>query len=194
MREKSLSWREFQTNKDELEESLEEILVEANKGDMITLNTHHPPRSHEHLSPPTTFHEPPSFFPTPPTPKTLNPNFCQSISEPLLKAPNFELRAFEELVRSKSKKSPTSTIQISKGHEEKRASKIKGKLFEWLILFQPYNESRKGGNHLNWFEDKSFLTRGGWWRSLHALDLKEANQLSNFILLFKGWINHPYFV
>jgi len=43
----------FQTNEDELKETLEEILVETNKGDMLTLNTHHPPRSHEHLSLPT---------------------------------------------------------------------------------------------------------------------------------------------
>jgi len=52
----------FQTNEDELEETLEKILVEANKGDMLTLNTHHPPRNHEHLSLPTTFHEPPSLL------------------------------------------------------------------------------------------------------------------------------------
>jgi len=42
-----------------------------------------------------------------------------------------------------------SIIQINKGHEEERASKIKGKLFEWLILFQPCNESRRGGKYLN---------------------------------------------
>ena len=33
----------FRTNEDELEETLEEILVEANKGDMLTLDTHYPP-------------------------------------------------------------------------------------------------------------------------------------------------------
>ena len=68
-----------QKNGDVFEETLEEILVEANKGDMLTLNTHNPPRSHEHLSLPTTFYEPQALSPIPPTPKTLNKNFCQSI-------------------------------------------------------------------------------------------------------------------
>ena len=70
-------------------------------------------------------------------PKTLNPNFCQSISEPLLKAPNLALRVFEEVVRSISTQSPLSTIRISKGIEKKRVSRIKRDLFAWLLLFQP---------------------------------------------------------
>ena len=102
-------------------EIFEEVVVEADEGEVLSLDTHHPLRSHKHLSLPTTFHEPPTLSPIPPTPKTLNKNFCQSISEPLLKAPNFELRAFEELVRSEYKKSPTSTIQISKGRAKKRS-------------------------------------------------------------------------
>ena len=75
--------------------------------------------------------------------KTLTQNFCQFISEPLLKAPNSELRAFEEVVRSMFKESPKCNTQLSKGHEKKRVSKFKGDLFEWLILFQPYNELRR---------------------------------------------------
>jgi len=70
-------------------------------------------------------------------PKTLNPNFCQSISEPFLKAPNLALRVFEEVVRSMSTPSPTSTIQISKGRKKKSVSRAKRDLFAWLILFQP---------------------------------------------------------
>jgi len=49
---------------DELEETMEEIVVEADEGEMLTLDTHHPPRSHEHL------------------------NLFLTFSEPLLKAPN----------------------------------------------------------------------------------------------------------
>ena len=81
--------------------------------------------------------EPPNLSPIPPTPKTLNKNFCQSISEPLLKAPNLALRSFEEVVRSMSTQSPMFTIQISKGRNKQRVSKIKRDLFAWLILFQP---------------------------------------------------------
>ena len=127
----------FQTSEDELQETVEEILVEANKGDMLTLNTHHPPRSHEHLSLPTTFYEPPILSPTPTPPKTLKPNFCQSISKPFLKAPNSTLRAYEEMVQSMFKESPSSPIPISKGKVKKRVSKYKRDLFDWLILFQP---------------------------------------------------------
>ena len=68
-------------------------------------------------------------------PQTLNPNFCQSISEPFLKAPNLALRVFEEVVRSMSTPSPPSTIQISKGRKKKRVSRAKRDLFAWLILF-----------------------------------------------------------
>jgi len=118
-------------------EIFEEVVVEADEGEVLSLDTHHPLRSHKHLSLPTTFHEPLTFSPTPPMPKALTQNFCQLHSEPLLKAPNFELRAFEELVRSKYKKSPTSTIQISEGRVKKRVSKFKRDLFSWLILFQP---------------------------------------------------------
>ena len=43
---------------DEFEETSEEIVVEADKGDMLTLGTNNPPRSHEHLSLFLTFGEP----------------------------------------------------------------------------------------------------------------------------------------
>jgi len=36
-------------------------------------------------------------------------------------------------------------------------------------------EPRSEGNYLHRFVDKSFLTRGGWWRSLHASWFREAN-------------------
>jgi len=59
------------------EETLEEIVVEADEGEMLTLGTDHPPRSHEHQ------------------------RLFLTFSEPLLKAPNSELRAFEERVQGK---------------------------------------------------------------------------------------------
>jgi len=145
---------------------------------MLTLDTYHPLKSKENLSILfITFGEPSTFFPTPPTPKALKQIFCQVHSKPLLITPNLDLRVSEEVVHDMFGESPRYNIQINKGHEEKRASKIKGKLFEWLILFQPYNESRRGGNYLNWFGDKSFPTRGGWWRSLYAPWFKESNQV-----------------
>jgi len=39
----------------------EEIVVEADKGEMLTLDTHHPPRSNEHLGLLITFDELPIF-------------------------------------------------------------------------------------------------------------------------------------
>jgi len=112
---------------------------------MLTLDTYHPPKGKENRSILfMTFGEPPTFFPTPPTTKALKQTFCQLNSKPLLTTPSPELRASEEVVRTMFKESPKYNIQISKGHEEKRSSKIKGKLFEWLILFQPSNEARRG--------------------------------------------------
>jgi len=35
---------------DNFEETLEEIIIEADDGDMLTLGTKHPPMSHEYLS------------------------------------------------------------------------------------------------------------------------------------------------
>ena len=62
-------------SKEEIEENngddLEEIVVEADEGDMLTLNTQHPPRSNEHLDPLITFHEPPTLSCTPPISPTL---------------------------------------------------------------------------------------------------------------------------
>jgi len=42
----------------DFEETLEEIIVEADEGEMITLSTNHPPKSHNHLSVLLTFHDP----------------------------------------------------------------------------------------------------------------------------------------
>ena len=79
----------------------------------------------------------PNPSPTHPKAKTLPQNFCQSIMEPLLKAPNSELIDFEEVVRSMLTKSPTFIIPNSTGKGKKRVSRFKRDLFSWLILFQP---------------------------------------------------------
>ena len=55
----------------------------------------------------------PNPSPTHPKAKTLPQNFCQSVSEPLPKAPNSELRDFEEVVRSMLTKSHTFIIPKS---------------------------------------------------------------------------------
>ena len=36
----------------------EEVVIEADEGEIFAMDTHHPPRIHEHLSLPTTFYEP----------------------------------------------------------------------------------------------------------------------------------------
>ena len=118
-------------------DNLGEIVAEADKGEMLTMDTHHPPRSNEHLSLVITFDEPLNLSPTPPITKTLKQNFCLSIPESLLEAPNSELRACEEVVQSWYKESPMYNTQISKGSERTRVSKFNRELCEWLILFQP---------------------------------------------------------
>ena len=97
----------------------------------------------------TTFGEPSIDFPAPPTPKALNTNFYQIKLEPSLPTPNHALRVRRNVVLDIFKESLTSHTQISKGYEEKRASKVKKDLVAWLILFQPFHEERRGGNHLN---------------------------------------------
>jgi len=87
--------------------------VEADEGDMLTLDTHHPPRSHEHLI------------------------LFLTSREPSLNAPNSELRAIKPVVQTKPEGSPTNNIQTSKGNDWKRISKVKIDLSEWMILFQP---------------------------------------------------------
>ena len=85
-------------------------MVEADEGQMPTLDTHHPPKGKEHCSLLfISFGEPPNLSSTPASPKTLKQNFFQFISEPLLKAPNSELRAYEEVVQSMFKESPRYT-------------------------------------------------------------------------------------
>ena len=78
-----------------------------------------------------------SPLPTHPLAQTLTQNFCPFILEPLPKAPNFEVRAYEEVVQSMFKEPPLYNTQISKGNARTRVSKIKRDLFAWLILFQP---------------------------------------------------------
>ena len=78
-----------------------------------------------------------SPLPTHPLAQTHTQNFCPFILEPLPKAPNFEVRAYEEVVQSMFKEPPLYNTQISKGNARTRVSKIKRDLFAWLILFQP---------------------------------------------------------
>ena len=125
-------------------------MVEADEGDMLTIDTHQPPKGKEsrsilYLS----LGEQSTNFPTPPTARALKTNFCQMKLKPSLTIPNLELRVSNEVVPSMFKESLTSHVQVSKGHEEKRASKFKEELFAWLILFQPFNEERRGGNYLS---------------------------------------------
>jgi len=40
------------------------------------------------------------------------------------------------MVQNKSEESPPNNLQISKGNDRKRVSKIKRELFECMILFQ----------------------------------------------------------
>ena len=97
-------------------DDLEEIMAEADKGEMLTLDTHHPPKGKEHRSLLyISFGDPPNLSPTPPKTKTLKQNICPFIPEPLLEAPNSELRACEEVVQRKFKESPMCHTQISKG-------------------------------------------------------------------------------
>jgi len=118
--------------------TLEEIEIEAEEGEILPLDTHHPPKDKEdHSLLSISFGEPLNVSPTHPITKTLKSNFCHPIAEPLLNAPNSELRVLKEVVQSKTKKSPMSNIQISKGKVEERVSKFKRDLFSWLILFQP---------------------------------------------------------
>ena len=124
---------ELEEKKEEDEgDDLEEIEIEADEGEMLTLDTYpHPPKGKENQSILfMTFGEPSTFFPPPPTPKALKLNFRQVHSKPLLTTPSLELRVSEEVVHDMFKESPRYNIQINKGHEEKRASKITGKLFE----------------------------------------------------------------
>ena len=109
---------------------LEEVMEEATEGELLILRR----VSSQHKG---VKDEQSNLSPTPPISQTLNQNFCHFILEPLLNAPNSELRAFEEVVQSNSNESPTCNTQISKGKEKKRVSKIKRDLFAWLILFQP---------------------------------------------------------
>ena len=91
-------------------------MVKDDEGEMLTLDTHHPPKGKEHRSLFfLSFGEPPKLSPTSPTPKTIKQNFSQLIPESSLKAPNSELRAYEEAVQSMFKEYPMYNTQISKG-------------------------------------------------------------------------------
>ena len=104
-----------------------------------------------------------SPLPTHPLAQTLTQNFCPFILEPLPKAPNFELRAYEEVVQSMFKEPPLYNTQISKGNARTRVSKIKRDLFAWLILFQPeLKQAPSQVSHASSirFEDESPSTTG----------------------------------
>ena len=102
-----------QEKEKEVADSLEEVEVKTDEGEMLSLSTSHPQKNHEHLS----------IFP--------------SSGEPLPKVSIFEIRAFKEWVQDKSEGSSPNQIQISMGNEWKRAYKTKRDLFKWLVLFQP---------------------------------------------------------
>ena len=121
-------------NKDEsdheLQETQEKVVEEAREEELFVLGR-------VPSEPKGVRDEPASPLPTRPLAKTLTQNFCQFISEPLLKAPNSERRAYEEVVQSTFKESPLYNTQISKGNARTRVFNIKRDLFAWLILFQP---------------------------------------------------------
>ena len=85
-------------------------MVETDEGEMLSLDTHHPPRGNEHLSLLLTF------------------------GEPSLNAPNSELRALEEVGQGKFERSPPSNTQISQGNERTGVSKIKRDLGPVLFV------------------------------------------------------------
>ena len=149
-------------NENHGKEEIEEIMVDADEGDMLSIPTHHPPKDKGNRSVLLlSLGEPPTNSPTPPTPKALTTNFYQERLEPSLTTLNHALRVSKNVVLHMFKESLASHTQFSKGHDKKRASKFKEELFAWLILFQQSHEEQRGGNHLNGFKDKSFLTRGG---------------------------------
>jgi len=79
--------------KKEVADSLEEVGVEIDEGEMLPLSTSYPQKNHEHLS------------------------LFLTSSELPPKVSNFKIRAFKEWVQDKSVGSPAHQIQISKGNE-----------------------------------------------------------------------------
>jgi len=67
-----------QEKEKEVTDSVEEVKVKTDEGEMLTLSTSHPQKNHEHLS---------LFF---------------TSSEPLPKVSNFKIKAFKEWVQDKS--------------------------------------------------------------------------------------------
>ena len=116
--------------------TVEEIEIEAEEGEILTLDTRHPPKDNEdRILLFISFREPLNLSPTHLISKTLKSNLCQPISKPLLNAPNYELRVLKEVVQSKTKKSPMSNIQTRKGKVKKRVSKYKRDLFSWFFFY-----------------------------------------------------------
>ena len=121
----------------ELNETKEEVVEEASEEELLVLRRVPSHQKGVKAAPASSLH-------THPIAQTLIENISHLIHEeiptgcvePLLEAPNSKLRAFEEVVQSKSKESPTNTLQTSKGNERKRVYNIKRDLFAWLILFQ----------------------------------------------------------
>ena len=72
--------------------------MEVDEVHMLTLDTHHPPRSNEHL------------------------DLFLTFGEPSLNAPIYELRVIREVVQTKLEESPMYTIQTSKGSDGKGVS------------------------------------------------------------------------
>ena len=94
-------------------DSIEEIEVETDEGEMLSLSTSHPQKNHEHLS------------------------IFLSSGEPLPKVSIFEIRAFKEWVQDKSEGSPPCHIQISmvmNGKEPTRPKKTSSN--DWCYFNQ----------------------------------------------------------
>ena len=139
--EKTMEEENEEENEDESDHELEEIQAEvvekASEEELLMLR-----RVPSHQK--GVKDKPANPLSTHPAAQTLIQNFCHLIyeeittecEEPFLKALNSELRAFEEVVQSKCKESPTNTFRTSKGSKRKRVSKIKRDLFARLILFQ----------------------------------------------------------
>ena len=87
--------------------------MQADEGEMLTLSTKHPLKSHKHLSLFLTFHD------------------------SLIKVPSSEIKTFKKRNLDACKGVSPRQIQISMNDEWRVVLKTKRDLFEWLVLFQP---------------------------------------------------------
>ena len=99
--------------KGDCDKTLEEIVVKANEGELLTLGTNHPPKSHKHVI---------LFLTT---------------SEPLPKVSNPRIRTFKEWNLDTFEGFSQNLIQTSINFKWRGAFKTKRDSFKWLVLFQP---------------------------------------------------------